>query len=148
MPRRNLFASNGVRRVAEHGADKTKRADRHDAECSELEWGFCPRYTVSLGGPRSEDSPVSKQRQEVHFRGRVQGVGFRWTVQRIASHFEVVGYVKNLADGRVQLVAEGGGDELTLFVRSIESEMNRHIAEISVMKTAAIDEFERFDIRY
>ena len=89
-----------------------------------------------------------KQRHEVHFRGRVQGVGFRWTVQRIANHFEIVGYVRNLPDGRVQLVAEGEDEELTRFVGAIESEMNRYIAETSVMKTAAIDEFENFDIRY
>lgn len=91
---------------------------------------------------------MPRQRQEVYFRGRVQGVGFRWTVQRIASRFDIVGYVRNLPDGRVQLVAEGQDHELTRFVRMIEAEMNRYIAETSVMKTAAIDEFERFDIRY
>lgn len=91
---------------------------------------------------------MSKQRQEIHFRGRVQGVGFRWTVQRIASHCDIVGYVKNLPDGRVQLVAEGEQDELGRFVRAIETEMGRYIAETSVMNMAAIDEFDRFDIRY
>ncbi len=91
---------------------------------------------------------MPKQRQEVLFRGRVQGVGFRWTVQRIANHFEITGYVKNLPDGRVQLVAEGEEGELVRFVRSIESEMKRHIAETSVMKTGAIDEFTGFTIRY
>ncbi len=91
---------------------------------------------------------MSKVRQEVHFRGRVQGVGFRWTVQRIANHFEVVGYVRNMPDGRVQLVAEGDEEELERFVGAIEAEMNRHIADVSVMKMAAIDEFSRFEIRY
>lgn len=91
---------------------------------------------------------MSKQRQEVHFRGRVQGVGFRWTVQRIANHFEVAGYVKNLPDGRVQLVAEGAADELSRFVRAIEAEMGCYIADHSISTTGAIDEFKRFEIRY
>lgn len=91
---------------------------------------------------------MSKQRQEVYFRGRVQGVGFRWTVQRIANHFEVVGYVKNLPDGRVQLVAEGAADELDRFVLAIEAEMGSYIADRTQSTTGAIDEFNRFEIRY
>ncbi len=91
---------------------------------------------------------MSEQRQEVRFRGRVQGVGFRWTVQRIANHFEVVGYVRNLPDGRVQLVPEGAADELNRFVRAVEAEMGSYIADCSVSTTGAIDEFKRFEIRY
>lgn len=91
---------------------------------------------------------MSKARQEVHFRGRVQGVGFRWTTQRIASRFEVTGYVKNLADGRVRLVAEGEEDELARFVGAIEKEMGRYVAATSVMTAAPTGEFEGFDIRY
>jgi acylphosphatase len=121
---------------------------RPNAKRSELEWLCWPRYTESFGVPRSQESPMSKQRLEVHFRGRVQGVGFRWTVQRIANRFEVVGYVRNLSDGRVQLVAEGDLEALECFVGSVEAEMARYIAESSVMKMGAIDEFERFEIRY
>ncbi len=91
---------------------------------------------------------MASVRQEIHFRGRVQGVGFRWTVQRIAKHFEIVGYVRNLPDGRVQVVAEAEADELDRFVGTIEVEMKAFIADTSVMKTAAIQEFQRFEIRY
>ena len=91
---------------------------------------------------------MSKQRQEVHFRGRVQGVGFRWTVQRIANHFEVVGYVRNLADGRVQLVAEGDPEELSRFLRAIEAEMGGFIADSSISTMGEIGEFKQFTIRY
>ena len=51
------------------------------------------------------------QRRKVHFRGRVQGVGFRYTVRGVASGFAVTGYVKNLPDGRVLVVAEGLSQE-------------------------------------
>lgn len=39
--------------------------------------------------------------------GDVQGVGFRFFAQRVAARHQVVGYVRNLADGRVEVLAEG-----------------------------------------
>ena len=44
-----------------------------------------------------------------HFvvRGEVQGVGYRFFAQRVAARHQVVGYVKNMADGSVESVAEG-----------------------------------------
>src|SRR2546426_1082957 len=53
-----------------------------------------------------------KQRRELHYRGHVQGVGFLYTVRDIARRYEVAGFVRNLPDGRVHLIAEGTADEL------------------------------------
>ena len=44
---------------------------------------------------------------QVHYEGRVQGVGFGWTVKDLAREFDVAGTVKNLPDGRVEVVAQG-----------------------------------------
>ena len=52
-----------------------------------------------------------------HFSGRVQGVGFRYTVYQVAKEFEVSGYVQNLSDGRVRLEAEGERVEEILLIR-------------------------------
>ncbi len=70
---------------------------------------------------------ISKQ---VFFSGHVQGVGFRYTVKRIAKSFDVIGWVRNLADGRVELQAAGEEDELAAFFAAIaESELRAHIRE-------------------
>lgn len=54
---------------------------------------------------------------QVHYEGRVQGVGFRWTVKDLSREFEVAGTVKNLPDGRVEVVAQG--DETDDFLEAI-----------------------------
>jgi acylphosphatase len=72
-------------------------------------------------------------RMEVLFAGRVQGVGFRYTTQNLAHGFEVVGTVRNLPDGRVELLAEGTREELEAFQQAIaESDLAAFIKEREV----------------
>jgi acylphosphatase len=66
--------------------------------------------------------------RQVYYEGRVQGVGFRYTVKRIANGFDVVGTVRNLPDGRVELYAAGEPEEVEAFLTAIEeSELKGHI---------------------
>ncbi len=67
------------------------------------------------------------QRREVHYSGHVQGVGFRFTTQSIASQFAVTGFVQNLTDGRVRVVAEGEPAELDQFFDTLERRMEHYI---------------------
>lgn len=55
----------------------------------------------------------------IHYSGNVQGVGFRYTVKNVAMGYEVTGQVRNLADGRVELVVEGDREELTAFLQAV-----------------------------
>jgi acylphosphatase len=69
------------------------------------------------------------ERVTVLYRGRVQGVGFRATVRHLARGYDVTGIVRNLPEGRVELVAEGGKAELQAFVETIAaSELSSYIA--------------------
>lgn len=61
---------------------------------------------------------------QVFYEGRVQGVGFRYSVKRIAKGFDVTGWVRNLDDGRVELQIAGEDDELRAFLDAVrESEL-------------------------
>jgi acylphosphatase len=55
---------------------------------------------------------MNRFRMTIFYSGRVQGVGFRYTTRDVALGFEVTGTVRNLPDGRVELVAEGTREEL------------------------------------
>jgi acylphosphatase len=88
------------------------------------------------------------ERREVYYQGEVQGVGFRYTAQRLAGNHEVTGYVKNLPDGRVLLVAEGQPPELDQFLNSVSQAM-RHCVESTCQTThPATGEFTHFGIRH
>ena len=66
---------------------------------------------------------------QVHYEGHVQGVGFRYMVKTLAREYEVAGSVKNLPDGRVELIASGEAEELDDFLDAIRaSSLAGHIA--------------------
>jgi acylphosphatase len=76
---------------------------------------------------------MNRRRLQVYYAGNVQGVGFRYTVKSLAAGFEVTGTVRNLPDGRVELVAEGSPDELSAFQQAIrESEVGHFIQKEAV----------------
>jgi acylphosphatase len=86
------------------------------------------------------------ERRTVYYTGRVQGVGFRYETRFLAHQFEVTGYVQNLDDGRVLLVAEGTKDELERFLAKIAEAMGRHIRNTSGSTSSATGEFNEFRI--
>lgn len=62
-----------------------------------------------------------KTSQHVIYSGRVQGVGFRYTVKQIAAGFDVTGWVRNLPDGTVETFAVGTLDEVDAFLAAVAS---------------------------
>ena len=77
---------------------------------------------------------MNRCRLRVFYEGTVQGVGFRYSVKALASGFEVVGTVRNLPDGRVELTVEGLRDELSAFQQAIrESELGHFIRREEVI---------------
>jgi acylphosphatase len=94
-------------------------------------------------------SDGSIKRMKVLFSGRVQGVGFRYTVCRMASSFRVTGFVKNLISGDVEVLAEGSEQELVDFFNEIRgSHLGRYITHERVAWAEATDEYDEFRISY
>ncbi len=90
---------------------------------------------------------MKKSRLQIYYMGKVQGVGFRYTVKSLATGFEVIGMVRNLADGRVELVAEGVKDELIAFQQAIrESELGHFIRKEEVRWAEAQGNLSGFEI--
>lgn len=87
-------------------------------------------------------------RRIIHFDGRVQGVGFRYTTQNIAMRYNVHGYVRNLQDGRVELVMEGDDQEIDGVVSCLSQKMNCFIRNVESHTFPATGEFETFGIRH
>ena len=88
------------------------------------------------------------QRRVYHFTGRVQGVGFRYTTQNIALRHNVQGYVRNLRDGRVELVMEGDEREMDEIIESLRQRREGHVRKIESQVAPATGEFQQFCIRH
>lgn len=90
-----------------------------------------------------------RKRMQVFFTGAVQGVGFRFTAERLARRFAVEGFVRNLDDGRVEVVAEGEPAVLTEFLKAIrESGMKNYIRDVEASWSDANKTLSGFKIAY
>ncbi len=91
-------------------------------------------------------SPLEARR--VLYAGRVQGVGFRYTAHRIAQSHAVTGYVKNLRDGRVELLAEGHATEIQRLLNEIAAAMTGNIENTEVSNLALTGKYDNFSITH
>ncbi|NDV62991.1 acylphosphatase [Puniceicoccales bacterium CK1056] len=84
---------------------------------------------------------------EVHFSGRVQGVGFRYQTFQIAKEFDVSGTVRNLADGRVRLEAEGDKNQVQAFVDEVADQLGVFIRQVERTESEQPPRHKGFSIR-
>ena len=87
-------------------------------------------------------------RRDVIYQGRVQGVGFRWTTNRLARDFAVSGTVENRSDGSVYMVVEGKESEIDQFMQAITTRMSTNIKSTSIQEGIASKEFQEFRVNY
>ena len=93
-------------------------------------------------------------RYTAYFNGHVQGVGFRYSAAHIARRHPVAGYVQNLPDGRVRIVAEGEPQAIDQFFDHIRDALSRHIEDCNIERGNFTGEFgqpgqpDTFGIRY
>ncbi len=91
------------------------------------------------------DKPVQARRFIV--RGRVQGVGFRWFVEREAHMLGIAGWVRNNHDGSVEVLAQGTRDQLAgLHSRLREGPRAARVDNVEVSEASAADGLSSFRI--
>ena len=103
-------------------------------------FGFMP-------GVSPNAASTARHRMTVFYSGSVQGVGFRYTAKTVATGYELPGTVKNLPDGRVELVAEGARAELDAYRAALrDAGLAGFIRDEQVSWAAAKNEFRGFEI--
>ena len=89
-----------------------------------------------------------KRRIHVFYSGRVQGVGFRFTTRQLARNMGITGWIKNLCDGQVELVAQAGEQTLKDFLSRIEQYFRRYIQDTDISWEEPQEEFRDFGMRF
>jgi acylphosphatase len=112
-----------------------------------LKYCLAPPALASLTAVSSKAPAEKRERMTVFYSGRVQGVGFRYNAKSVAAGFEVTGTVRNLMDGRVELIAEGTRAELEAFRAAIpDSGLAGFIRDENVLWSDAKNDIRGFQI--
>lgn len=82
------------------------------------------------------------------FSGRVQGVGFRYTAARMAQKFPVTGFVKNLSNGQVELMAEGEEKSLEDFLKAIKEAFQQYLRGVDTQWGETTGRYQGFKIEF
>lgn len=89
-----------------------------------------------------------KKRLRCLVKGDVQGVGFRWSARERALDLGLTGYVQNLDDGRLEIVAEGSENALEAFKAfCYRGPDGARVADIAISEEPSSGEFQNFEIR-
>ncbi|PIV63472.1 MAG: acylphosphatase [bacterium (Candidatus Ratteibacteria) CG_4_10_14_3_um_filter_41_18] len=89
------------------------------------------------------------KRIRLFISGYVQGVGFRWYVQRLAKRINVYGFVRNLRDGRVEALVEGKDELVEQFLQNLkEGSFKDQLEEIKKSEEEYQKEYSDFTIKF
>ena len=84
--------------------------------------------------------------KHIVFRGNVQGVGFRYTTHRIAGRYDVTGFVRNLPDGTVEMLAQGPTHEVDRCIDDVRDSFSGYIREAQVESISYRPQYHDFSI--
>ncbi len=91
---------------------------------------------------------MSQTAKHIIFAGRVQGVGFRFTAHRIAGRHGLTGWVRNLPEGTVEMVAQGAAEDIDDCIRDIEQTFSGYIRETKAEEIPPDPRFSGFRITF
>jgi len=82
----------------------------------------------------------------IFYSGTVQGVGFRFTTQRLANELNLTGWVRNLSDGRVEILAEGSKEKTQELIDQLDKYFASDIESREIDFISRQDGFRDFSI--
>lgn len=82
------------------------------------------------------------------YSGAVQGVGFRYTVQRCAVSRDLTGWVKNCTNGSVEVLVSGSKEDIEKLCQNVEEYFSDNIRNKDIRYTSPLKEFKDFQITY
>ena len=86
---------------------------------------------------------MTLQRMTVHYKGRLQDIGFPFTAENLAKRFGVGGMMENRPDGSIELIIEGFENQLKELLTAIRlSHLERYILSEQIFRAAATGEFK------
>jgi acylphosphatase len=91
---------------------------------------------------------MDKAAKHIIFTGNVQGVGFRFTAHRIASRYQLTGFVRNLYDGTVEMLAQGSEQEIKNCINDINNSFTGYIRETLINEIPADPKYKDFRITF
>jgi acylphosphatase len=91
----------------------------------------------------------ASHRAHIFYTGRVQGVGFRFTAERIALEIGLLGWVKNLPDNRVEIVCEGSEIQIQKLLEGVNASfLGPHIKKVTCDWEKPTGQFKDFSIEF
>lgn len=91
---------------------------------------------------------MTNKRAHVYYEGSVQGIGFRFAARSCAAGLKLGGWVKNLDDGRVEVVCQGDERKIKVFLDKMASDFGGYIRNTNIEWSAAADEYDGFGVRF
>jgi acylphosphatase len=92
--------------------------------------------------------PTSAQARRFLVRGRVQGVGFRWFVEREADILKIAGWVRNNPDGTVEVLAIGTREQVAdLRLRLQQGPRAARVDNVEESEAEAVAGLDSFQVR-
>ena len=86
--------------------------------------------------------------KHIVFTGQVQGVGFRFTVHRMANRHQLTGFVRNLPDGTVEMLSQGPSEDIDNCIQGIEASFAGYIRETRINDTPVEPKYKDFRITF
>lgn len=86
--------------------------------------------------------------KNVIFSGRVQGVGFRFTVHRIAARHQLTGFVRNLPDGSVEMLAQGAAEDVASCIADIQESFGGYVRDVKITEVPVDPRYTDFKITF